>query len=232
MTSLNLDKWLRHGGALKTSGTTGEPKNIYQSVHKLKAGNAAAIDSQEMTSSSRIYTICKTQHAGGLLAQTLPAYSIGADITVEDFNTFRFAKEIHKYTHTHITPGHAKIIMLTKGFVDLDLTGIWVTCGSDKITWDIIEAFVERGATFMTNWGMTEVGPTAINTVFRSMESVQYFKDMAPAGSTLLGNRTYCNAIIANDELIVDGDIVLTPWMNTGDDVTCINGVYYYFGRI
>jgi acyl-coenzyme A synthetase/AMP-(fatty) acid ligase len=225
---MNLTKILSDGCTIATSGTTGIPKEIIQSPTKLKAADKIAIKSQEITPDSKIYTICKLDHAGGLLAQTLPAVRIGAEVTVEPFNAFRFCREIKKYTHTHITPGHARLIMRTKGFKDLDMSGVWVTCGSDPIDWDIIESFVERGATFMANWGMTEVGPCAINHVFRTIEDVQEVKDE----NTILGTNEYCETKIIDNELYVRGDIcVYDDWFATGDLVELKGDVLYYLNR-
>ena len=198
---MNLRKIINEGCVIKTSGTTGTPKDIIQTPEKLKAADEIAIASQQLTSKSKVYTICKTTHAGGLLAQTLPAFRIGAEVSIESFNAFSFCREIKKYTHTHITPGHAQLIMRTKGFKDLDLTGIWVTCGSDPVEWNIIEAFVNRGATFMANWGMSEIGPCAINRVFRNIEDIETVKDE----QTILGTLEWC------ETKIIDSELHLTP---------------------
>ena len=225
---MNLRKIINEGCVIKTSGTTGTPKDIIQTPEKLKAADEIAIASQRLTSKSKVYTICKTTHAGGLLAQTLPAFRIGAEVSIETFNAFSFCREIKKYTHTHITPGHAQLIMRTKGFKDLDLTGIWVTCGSDPVEWNIIEAFVNRGATFMANWGMSEVGPCAINRVFRNIEDIESVKDE----QTILGTLEWCETKIIDSELHVRGDIcVYDGWFATGDLVKRQNGVLYYTGR-
>jgi|TARA_R110002074_G_scaffold274742_1_gene446274 acyl-CoA synthetase (AMP-forming)/AMP-acid ligase II len=225
---MNLRKIVNEGCVIKTSGTTGTPKDIIQTPEKLKAADEIAIVSQELTPKSKVYTICKTTHAGGLLAQTLPAFRIGAEVSIEPFNAFAFCREIKKYTHTHITPGHARLIMRTKGFKDLDLTGIWVTCGSDPVEWNIIEAFVNRGATFMANWGMSEVGPCAINRVFRTTEDIQSVKDE----QTILGTLEWCETKIIDSELHVRGDIcVYDGWFATGDLVKRKNGILYYLGR-
>ena len=77
-----------------SSGTTGESKTIFRTPENLRHCNKSAIDSQKITKNSRIYTVCKMEHAGGMLAQTLPAVSVGADIVVEEFNVKRFIKEI------------------------------------------------------------------------------------------------------------------------------------------
>ena len=149
---MGLKNILLNGIELQSSGTTGTPKKIFQSPGKLHAANRAAIDSQQLTKNSRVYTVCKMSHAGGLLAQTLPAYSIGAVVVIEDFNAYRWVKEIHKYTHTHLTPNHCRAIMGTKDFWKCDLTGVWITFGSHPVNWNIIESFVKQGCTFMTNW--------------------------------------------------------------------------------
>lgn len=229
MKNNDLKHWLEHGGVLRSSGTTGPQKEIYQSPEKIKYANKVAVDSQQITKNSKIYTVCKTQHAGGLLAQTLPAYSIGAEVTIEDFNAYNFVKEVTKYTHTHITPKHAQAIMKTKGFWNLDLSNLWVTCGSDTVTWNIIEAFVNRGATFMTNWGMTEIGPCAINKVFTNLDEIRSLK--WEKGS-VLGDNYYCDYKIIDNELWVRGDIcVYDDWFNTKDIVKKGNNVLYYHGR-
>jgi len=225
---MNLTKIISDGCTISTSGTTGTPKEIEQTPTKLKAADAVAIKCQKLTPESKVYTICKTDHAGGLLAQTLPAVRIGAEVTIEPFNAFRFCREIGKYTHTHITPGHAQLIMRTKGFKDLDLTGIWVTCGSDPIDWNIIESFVEHGAIFMANWGMTEIGPCAINHVYRTIEDVHKLKDE----NTILGTNVYCGTKVVDNELYVRGDIcVYDGWFATGDLVEEREYGFYYLGR-
>ena len=232
---LNFDTILKEGCTISSSGTTGPPKDIYRDPDNLKVCNAVSIDVQEITKDSRIYTVCKLDHAGGLLAQTLPAYSIGADVTIEKFSPYEFIRQIRNYTHTHITPDHGKAILLMKNFQDLDLTDIWVTSGSDKVPWNFIEKFVDRGATFMTNWGMSEIGPCAINTVFRTREMVSDYKSRAIPQATLLGDKKHCNVRVADDnELMVSGDISIykDEWFATGDYVAVnSNGEYYYYGR-
>jgi acyl-CoA synthetase (AMP-forming)/AMP-acid ligase II len=232
--TIDHNKILTEGIALLTSGTTAPPKKIFQSPEKLNAANSAALDSQQLTKESKVYTVCKLAHAGGLLAQTLPALSIGAEVIIEDFNAYRFVRKIKDYTHTHISPGHAHLIMQTKAFNDLNLTGIWVTCGSDSVDWGIIEAFVKRGATFMTNWGMSEIGPCAINTVFRNMDDVVYHQEEMLKDATLLGTRFYCDWKVVDEQLYVKGDIcVHDDWFATGDwVVTNSSGTPYYKGRL
>lgn len=228
-----LKNIINNGIVLRSSGTTGTPKEIFQPPEKIVAANRAAIDSQCITSTSKVYTVCKTEHAGGLLAQTLPAYSLGAEVDIETFNAYTWIRKICNYTHTHLTPSQASIVMSTKGFISVDLSGIWITCGSDPVGWDIIEAYVARGATFMANWGMTEIGPTAINATFKSVDEVHEAK-LRQAKGTILGNTYYCDYKVINNELYVKGDISVygNNWFATGDIVSKNPlGELFYVGR-
>ena len=230
----NLNQILKKGIELKSSGTTGPQKKIYQSPKKLKYANEIARECQKISSKSKIYTICKMEHAGGLLAQTLPAYEIGAEIHIEKFNAFDFCKKINNFTHTHITPDHGRAISLTKSFKNLNLNGLWITCGSEPVDWELITKFVEKGCIFMVNWGMTEIGPCAINTVFKNIETVFNYKSKAIKG-TLMGDNVYCDTKIENETLHVRGNISVydNEWFDTKDIVKKnIYNHYYIQGRL
>jgi len=229
----NWQAALKNGFELQSSGTTGEPKRIFQTTAKLLAANKIAVAAQNITAQSRILTVCRMAHAGGLLAQTLPAWSVHAHVEIKPFNAFTFWRDIKGYTHTHLTPMHCKLLMQTKIFSTLDLAGVFVTCGSDNVTFEIIEAFVERGAVFMCNWGMTEIGPVTINTVFDTLDKVKQYRDQALVDGTLLGDRYFCEYKIIDDELWVRGDVcVYEDWFNT-HDLVALNeqGAMYHLGR-
>jgi acyl-CoA synthetase (AMP-forming)/AMP-acid ligase II len=230
--TINYKFILQNGITITSSGTGGPPTEYFQTPSKLKAANKIAIESQKLSSSSKIYTCCKVSHAGGLLAQTLPGLSIGATVDIEQFSAYEFVRKIKNYTHTHITPLHAKAIMMIKGFKNLDLSGIHITCGADPVTWDIIESFVEKGATFMTNWGMSEIGPIVINTTFDSLDKVTEYKKKSVPNATILGDIFYCDFKIENGELVVKGDMsIYQDWYYTKDLVAYYDTVLYYTGR-
>ena len=223
---------LNTGITISSSGTSGDPTQYFQPPSKLKAANIVARDSQHITNLSKIYTCCKLTHAGGLLAQTLPALEIGAEVCIKNFSAYDFIKDIPYFTHTHLTPLHAKAIMLTKGFEFLNFKGIWITCGAEPVSWQIIESFVSKGATFMVNWGMSEIGPIAINTVFDDLYKVIEYKEYATTDISILGDNFYCDYKIENGELVVKGDIcVFDGWYNTKDKVKLINDILFYQGR-
>jgi acyl-CoA synthetase (AMP-forming)/AMP-acid ligase II len=231
---INIDfvQIMEKGITISSSGTSGDPKLFYQSPAKLSAANQVARTAQKISADSKIYTCCKITHAGGLLAQTLPALAIGVKVDIVPFTAYDFVRDIHYYTHSHITPLHAKAIMLTKGFRSLDLSGVWITCGADPVSWDIIEAFVDRGAILMTNWGMSEVGPVAINTVFDSMAKVKEYRAICPSDASILGDVSYCDYKVENNELHVAGDIcIYDGWYATKDRVTVRDGILFYQGR-
>jgi acyl-coenzyme A synthetase/AMP-(fatty) acid ligase len=234
MISDIIANWQDSGLTIRSSGTVSKVgHDIFQSPDKLNASNKVALEAQRINKDSRILTVCKLDHAGGLLSQTLPGLSIGAHVDIVDFNAFRFNKIIHNYTHTHLTPVHCRILMKLKSSSDIRYDGLWITCGSDRVDWDIIVFFVSRGATFMANWGMSEIGPIAINTVFDSIATVLDYNVRAAWGYPIMGDTFYCDYKIDDDgELYVRGDIcVYDDWFATGDIVRQDDGVMCYNGR-
>jgi|13_taG_2_1085334.scaffolds.fasta_scaffold00234_16 acyl-CoA synthetase (AMP-forming)/AMP-acid ligase II len=221
-----LKKIINTGTALPTSGTTGAPRRIFQPPHKLQAANSVARQVQDITVNSRILTVCTLEHAGGLLAQTLPAVEVGALVDIQKFNPYSWVRQITDYTHSHLTPDMARAVIKTRGFNTLNLSGITIMCGSDRVHSRIIQSFIDRGATFIANWGMTEVGPVAINSTFTPGDTVSLTE-------SIMGDQIHCDTKIVDGELLVKGDIcVYDDWYHTGDLVTYNNRVYYYLGRI
>ena len=229
---MDYDKILTEGITIYSSGSSGTPKPFFQPPAKIKAANEVARKVQGITSDSRIYTIMKIGHAGGLFAQTLPGYEVGATIQVESFNAYQFVRKIKDYTHSIVSPLHAKLIMKTKSFDDLDLSGITISCGSEPVTWDIIESFVSKGARFISVWGMSEIGPFAITHTFDSMDEVQRVKELCPTNATVLGSNKHCEYKIEGEELVVRGDIcIFDDWYYTKDKVVEIDEMLFYTGR-
>jgi acyl-coenzyme A synthetase/AMP-(fatty) acid ligase len=227
-----LSTIMSDGIVIKSSGSSGPPKAYYQPSGKVKAANEVARMVQGIDRNSKVYTVMKLDHAGGLFGQTVPAYEVGATVDPANFNPYHFVKNIRKYTHSHITPAHALAILRTKGFYELDLSGITITCGAEPVTWNIIEAFVDRGCKFIVNWGMSEIGPIAINHVFESMEEVRRVKSICPFNATVMGANKYCDYKIVDGELVVKGDIcIYDDWYHTKDKVVEIDGILFYLGR-
>jgi acyl-coenzyme A synthetase/AMP-(fatty) acid ligase len=229
---MDFQEILFNGITINSSGSTGVSKPFWQSPAKIKRANQVAREVQGIKKDSKIYTVCKLAHAGGLFTQTLPAFELGAIVDIEPFNAYNFVKKIKHYTHSHVTPLHVKAIMMTKGFANLDLTGITITCGAEPVTWDIIEAFVDKGCKFIVNWGMSEIGPIAINHTFTSLDEVKAVKNICPENATLMGSNKQCEYKIENGELVVRGDIcIYDDWYYTKDTVVEKEGFLFYTGR-
>jgi acyl-coenzyme A synthetase/AMP-(fatty) acid ligase len=231
---INVKHWYKIGGHIKSSGTTGQPKEYWQPVEKISAAGDVSVESQSLNRKSRVLTVCKIDHAGGLFAQTLPALFYNIPVDIEPFNAFNFHERMRQYTHTHLTPHHIRLLTRTKGYHEARYDGKFIACGSDCVEWWMIEYFVHRGATFMANWGMSEVGPIAINTLFDNMDKVNEFKRLCPEDHTILGDRKYCDYKLEDDgELVIRGAISIfgDTWYNTGDIVTEINGILFYKRR-
>ena len=228
---MNFDDILNNGTTIRSSGTTGDPKQIYRSPSNLKACIDVAVSAQQLTQRSRVLTVTRMTHAGGLLTQTLPAYSIGADFKIQQFNAFTFLKDFADYTHTFLTPAHMTALMKTKGFKDCNLSGKWILGGSDPVSWEMIEAFVSKGAVVQPNWGMSEVGPITINTVFDTIDKVQEYKQRVNS-QTILGDTVYCDIKIIDNVLYVKGDLCYAEgWYKTNDIVDKIDNTFIYNGR-
>ena len=224
---------LNDGIEISSSGTTGPAKIVFRTPSNLRACIDVAIDAQHLTRSSKVLTVTRMTHAGGLLTQTLPAYSIGAEFKVQQFNAFSFLKDFKDYTHTFLAPAQMTALMNTKGFKDCDLTGKRILGGSDSVTWEMIESFVSKGAIVQPNWGMSEIGPIVINIEFDSMDKVQYVKERTPDEYTIMGDTYYCDWKIIDHELYVKGPTsIYNDWYATGDIVALDMGKrMYYLGR-
>jgi len=225
---------IENGISIHTSGTTGNPKAIFNSPAKIKSNTEAAIRVQQITSQSSIYTCLSPLRAGGLFAQTIPGLMAGANVDLAKFNPYEYVRRADKYTHTHLTPLQAKGVMSTKGFKTLDLSNKTFMCGSEPVTYDIIEAFVERGARFICIWGMTEIGPNAIMHIFENMAEVLAMKAITPENSTILGNIFNCDwDYNGGNCLFVKGDMcVSNSWLNTKDKIIEKDGILFYTGRV
>ncbi len=224
---------IQNGVNIYSSGTSGPPKQIFQTPTKILADAKYACNTQDIDSSSYIYTCLNLEKAGGLFAQTIPGLLAGAKIDLEKFNPYRYVKVADKYTHTHLTPKQAKGVIATKGFQQLDLTNKTFLIGSEPVTFDIIEAFVNTGATVITIWGMTEIGVNAIMHKFTNLFDVNSAKNLAPKKSTVLGNIFNCKYKVddRNCLWVKGNNSVYSDWYNTKDTVVEDNGWLWYTGR-
>jgi acyl-CoA synthetase (AMP-forming)/AMP-acid ligase II len=230
MTSFDFQHVLNNGVNITSSGTTGVPKTIFRTPDNLKKVIEVAIDAQSISKKSKILTVTRMSHAGGLLTQSLPAYTLGCDIKIQQFNAYTFLKDFKDYTHTFLTPSHMWALMQTKQFENADLSGKRILGGSDPVSWEMIEAFTSKGAVVQPNWGMSEVGPVTINSIFTRATYLERYKKLSKG--TILGDKFYTEWKIEDGVLWVKGDLVCeSGWFRTGDLVECHNGILFYLGR-
>jgi acyl-coenzyme A synthetase/AMP-(fatty) acid ligase len=224
---------IKNGVNIYTSGSSGTPKKIFQPPKKIHCDAQNACEVQGITQDSKIYTCLNPCKAGGLFAQTIPGLLAGAKIDLEKFNPYRYVKVAGKYTHTHLTPKQAKGVMATKGFKQLDLTNKTFLIGSEPVTFDIIDAFIDKGATVICIWGMTEIGVNAIMHRIYNKLDIEFLKKIAPKKTTILGNIFNCEYKIDKDNCLwVKGsNSVYNNWFNTKDTVIEDNGYLWYTGR-
>ena len=221
---MNLDTILCEGTSVTSSGTTGLSKTIYRDANNLQACIDVANLVQDITPSSKILTVTKMTHAGGLLLQTLPAHAISADYTIVKFNPYNFINQLKEHSHTFLTPLMIESLSNTKAFKSADFTNKFISMGSAPIPAIHVNWFTERGATVLCNWGMSEVGPCAINKRFEPYEKCD--------SDNIIGDKYWCDVEIVNQQLFVRGDIcVYNGWFATKDNVYKDNGIIYYKGR-
>lgn len=223
-----------NGINISSSGTSGSPKQYYNSPEKIQASCPYTIDAQTLTKDSKVYTVARPTHASGLFSQTMPALVVGADVYLTKFDPYMFVKEIQNYTHTSLTPLHCKGIMSTKNFDKLDLSGIFVSVGGEPVTYDIIEAFVSRGARFQVTWGMSEVMPGAIYEIITNEDDIKRLKEITPPNASIIGSNIVkdLDYKISNTNLFVKGKVtVYDEWYDTKDQVIENNGTLFFTGR-
>lgn len=232
MNKLQLLKLHNEGVTIHSSGTTGIPKTIFRTAENVQNCCSVAVSAQKITPESRILTVTRMTHAGGLLAQSLPAVMVGAHVEIKSFNAFNFLDEFSDFTHTFLTPGMMAAISQTKKFKTCSLVGKRILTGSDPVDWEIMSLYLQRGAIVQPNWGMSEIGPITIYSTLHNLDDLQRLRALAPPGSYLLGDHVETDCKIVDGELYVRGPLcVYEGWFATGDLVDENSGVFFYKGR-
>lgn len=226
---LQYNTILTNGLDVISSGTASTPKTIHRTPKNIQLCSKVAVKGQKILPSSKILTVTKLTHAGGSLLQTIPAWSVGAKVTIVKFNPYMFLELIKDHTHTFLPPAMMLSVTKTKGWANANLEGIRILGGSDYLNWDLIEQFVDKGAIVQPNWGMSEVGPFCINTEYSNFDQINKHKKN---GAHILGDNFYVDYKIEKDELIIKSNMCIHKgWFATGDLVYEKNDVLYYKGR-
>ena len=221
---MNLNVLIRKGVTVTSSGTTGEPKHVYRSPKNIHTCADVSIKRQNINISSSIYTVTRMTHAGGLLLQTIPAVIAKASYEIDTFNAWTFLDKFKEHTHTFLPPKMVEALIKTKAFKSADFTGQFIALGSDKIPARHVNVLTERGATVLSNWGMSEIGPCTINKLYQPGET--------ETEDNVLGNHFDCHFKIIDGVLWVNSEqSVHDNWFCTDDRVRESKGTLYYEGR-
>ncbi len=227
-----LEESLVEGAWVTSSGTTGLAKKIFRSPENIRKCNQVAVRAQNITPQSSIYTVTKMTHAGGLLAQSLPAISVGADLTIEKFDPYRFLSVFKDHSHTFLPPAYMLALTKTKQFQNYDFSGKRILTGSSPITSSLMKKYLLRNAVVQPNWGMSEVGPITIYSIIKDLSDLERLNKKRPEQTTLLGDIFEIEYKVLDSELWVRGDLCIQEsWFPTGDLVKVVDEVLFYVGR-
>lgn len=208
-----------------SSGSTGTRKPIIYSEKMLLSNCEIAIACQNITSNDIVFNVCSMNHSGGLNVQVLPGLLVGANIIVEEWDSFKFFRRLieTQATLTHLVPRLMNVIRKVKS------TNLrFIAAGSDCIKREHVEPWLKHGIPFMINYGQTESGPIVINHTFTSLKELEIFNHGIP-----LGDKVWCEYKIKDNELFLKGNNIITAnaWHATGDCVFEHNGWIMYNGR-
>jgi acyl-coenzyme A synthetase/AMP-(fatty) acid ligase len=213
---------------LYSSGSTGARKPIVLPESMLLANAKNVIDCNGMTSDSRVLTVCSLNHTAGITCQTLAGLLCGAYVLVEGFNPFNCLRllEENGITHTHMIPMMTEILMKSHDKPILPkLKFVWT--GSDVITKQQVDFWLNHDRQFMITYGMTEAGPPVLQHTFNNGDDISIFDK-----GLVVGSQPMCEVKITDGELCLRGAIVNREgWLETGDCFKYEDGWFFYTGR-
>lgn len=220
---------IRDGRVTFSTGSTGTPKKIWHSADKLNLSSEVYRRSHDLTITSSILNFLPLTHIGGL-ALTLAGHYVGCEVVQTKFTPYSFLNQLREHSHTMVTDTTITVLRKTKQFQDYSFENKFIHNGTEPHSVDNVIALVERGATVLCNWGMTECGPLCINTTFKPYD-VDHVKEMFAPGA-LLGDNFEVEWKIDDGELVIRSDMsIYKDWYYTGDIVKYENDALYYIRR-
>ena len=213
---------------LYSSGSTGVRKPIILPETMIMASVKNVIRLHNIVPEDKILTVCSLNHTAGLTCHTLGGLLSGASIVVEQFSPFSLLRllEEHGITLAHILPIMSEAVM--KSHVKPNLSKLRIVwTGSDCITRQQIEYWLNPTCDLFFGYGMTEVGPPTTYHMLKYGDDLSMFDRGYPVGTQIL-----CESKIIDNELWVKGDIVnIEGWFQTGDCFKYEDGWFFYTGR-
>lgn len=148
---------------LYTSGTTGKPKGVIQTVRMALANYVNASLAFGLRGDDRTLNFLPLFHAAGIQLLTLPTLIAGGAVTVlPAFDAPRVMNLLARTDVFFAVPAVYQQLALTPGFDEADLSGVrsW-GCGGAPLPDVLVERYAAKGARVQNGYGMTETGPTA-----------------------------------------------------------------------
>ncbi|HEU0060301.1 MAG TPA: long-chain fatty acid--CoA ligase [Hyphomicrobiaceae bacterium] len=149
---------------LYTSGTTGRPKAVIQTVGMALANALNVQQATQLTSADRTLNFLPLFHTAGINLHTLPLFIAGGSSTV--LAKFEVEPLLDLVAADRISiffgvPAVYQALSLNPGFAAADLSRVrhW-GCGGAPLPASLIHLYLAKGVRVCNGMGMTETGPT------------------------------------------------------------------------
>ena len=149
---------------LYTSGTTGRPKAVIQTVGMALANYVNVQQATGLTGADRTVNFLPLFHTAGINLHTLPLFLAGGTSTV--LSKFEVGALLDLIAEGSVSilfgvPAIYQALSLHPRFAEADLTRVrhW-GCGGAPLPESLIRAFLAKGVRVCNGMGMTETGPT------------------------------------------------------------------------
>ncbi len=244
-----LTTWVRNGGPaladpvpmdrtwylLFTSGTTGRPKAVIQTLRMCWANAVNIGQAVGLTGADRSVNFLPLFHTAGINLYTLPLFLNGGSSTVlpkfEPETLFKLIKA-GEVTQFFGVPAIYQAFSLMEGVRDIDWTQLRCGCGGAPLPEPLIHFFADLGVSVLNGFGMTETGPTVflmdpanaaakIGSVGRAQMMTEVRLDGVPgqsagSGEIQLRGQNITPGYFENPEATA-GTFTEDGWLKTGD---------------
>ena len=234
------------GIIFQTSGTTGNPKLVFQNERNLIHNGEISILRQNISPNSLCYSVLTMSHSGGLNMQVLPTLMAGGQVFLDSFfssNVFVENAQSLCATHYVLIPSHYRALKAKGIFSNLLNRKIQpvILTGSEPVASKFFDDVNDIRGLPLAVYGMTEVGPFICSNTQK--------QTLPPKAVSCLGRfekgyggRLNDRAVIEvcgpglNDFVVCEDKKVFTKkmacqWFETGDFGLEVDGVFFFSGR-
>lgn len=148
---------------LYTSGTTGQPKGVIQTVQMSLVNYVNVSQAFGLRGGDRTLNFLPLFHAAGIQLLTLPTLIAGGTVTIlPGFDAPRVLQMLPELDLMFAVPAAYQQLALEPGFDAADFSHVraW-GCGGAPLADVLVERYAAKGARVQNGYGMTETGPTA-----------------------------------------------------------------------